>query len=409
MFLLFAIPLPYVIDAGLSFQLQLISSQLGVAFIRLFQIPVYLEGNVIDLGVYKLQVVEACSGLRYLYPLMSLGFLAAYLFQAPLWQRALVFLSTIPITIAMNSLRIGLVGVMVDHFGPQDADGFLHMFEGWIIFIACAGLLSAEMVVLARLSGKKFFDVFYPPKIAAAGGADVAVPQAASRAPLLACFALLCATAAAGLFVSARQEIIPDRKLFVSFPTTLDEWRGRASSLDPQTEHSLALTDYLLSDYARRDGRSVNLYVAYYANQRTGASPHSPAVCIPGNGWTITDLERTHYTSNDSSVSLPLNRVIIGRGSEKQLVYYWFEERGMKIANEYWSKLYLLRDALFANRTDGALVRLTTPIYPDEPEAAADKRLQDFTRVVVPNLAPYLPAAAADTKPAINSLKVSER
>ena len=153
-FLLFAIPLPYVVDAGLSFQLQLLSSQLGVFFIRLFQIPVFLEGNVIDLGVYKLQVVEACSGLRYLYPLMSLGFLAAYLFQAPLWQRALVFLSTIPITIAMNSLRIGLVGVMVDHFGPQDADGFLHMFEGWIIFIACAGLLAAVMYVLARVFGK---------------------------------------------------------------------------------------------------------------------------------------------------------------------------------------------------------------------------------------------------------------
>ena len=98
-FLLFAIPLPYFIDAMLSFQLQLISSQLGTFFIRLFQIPVYLEGNVIDLGVYKLQVVEACSGLRYLYPLLSLGFLAAYLFQAPLWQRAVVFLSTIPITI----------------------------------------------------------------------------------------------------------------------------------------------------------------------------------------------------------------------------------------------------------------------------------------------------------------------
>ncbi len=109
-FLLFAIPLPYFIDAVLSYRLQLISSQLGTAFIRLLQIPVYLEGNVIDLGIYKLQVVEACSGLRYLYPLMSLGFLAAYLFQAPFWQRAVVFLSTIPITIFMNSLRIGIVG-----------------------------------------------------------------------------------------------------------------------------------------------------------------------------------------------------------------------------------------------------------------------------------------------------------
>src|SRR5262249_54860591 len=120
---------------------------------------------VIDLGVYKLQVVEACSGLRYLYPLMSLGFLAAYLFQAPFWQRAVVFLSTIPITIAMNSLRIGIVGMLVDHFGPQDADGFLHLFEGWIIFVACAGLLAGIMYLLARfVSGMNFFDVFYPPK-----------------------------------------------------------------------------------------------------------------------------------------------------------------------------------------------------------------------------------------------------
>ena len=187
-FLLFAIPLPYFIDAMLSFRLQLISSQLGTSFIRLLQIPVFLEGNVIDLGIYKLQVVEACSGLRYLYPLMSLGFLAAYLFQAPLWQRALVFLSTIPITIVMNSLRIGIVGVLVNYWGPQDADGFLHMFEGWIIFIACAGVLVAEMSLLARLgSGKGFFEVFYPPTVKAS------LPQgqrarSLSRAPLVSCF-----------------------------------------------------------------------------------------------------------------------------------------------------------------------------------------------------------------------------
>ena len=394
-FLIFAIPLPYVVDAGLSFQLQLLSSQLGVAVIRLFQIPVFLEGNVIDLGVYKLQVVEACSGLRYLYPLMSLGFLAAYLFQAPLWQRVLVFLSTIPITIAMNSLRIGLVGVMVDHFGPQDADGFLHMFEGWIIFIACALVLVAEMYVLARfVSGKNFFDVFYPPKLPA-GPAHLAAPAGRIRMPLLACFLLLSATAVAGAFVSARQEIVPERKVFVSFPDSLGEWRGRQSSLDPQTEHFLGLTDYILSDYVKRDGRSVNLYVAYYANQRTGVSPHSPAVCIPGNGWIITDLQRTHYASPDRSVSLPLNRVVIARGSDKQLVYYWFEQRGLKIANEYWSKLLLLRDALIENRTDGALVRLTTPIFAGETEAEADSRLQEFTRIAVPALAPYLPAPAS--------------
>ena len=200
-------------------------------FIRLFQIPVYLEGNVIDLGVYKLQVVEACSGLRYLYPLMSLGFLAAYLFQAPLWQRALVFLSTIPITIAMNSLRIGLVGVMVDHFGPQDADGFLHMFEGWIIFIACALLLVAEMYVLARfVSGKKFLRRLLPAQIAGRTGALgrlTARSHAVRRCSRALCFC--AATAVAGAFVSARQEISSRAKGICIVPGHFGRMARRAS------------------------------------------------------------------------------------------------------------------------------------------------------------------------------------
>ena len=137
-FLLFAIPLPYFIDAVLTLRLQLVSSELGVFFIRMFGIPVYLDGNIIDMGNYKLQVVEACSGLRYLYPLLSLSFLAAYLFHAPLWQRGLVFLSSIPIAIGMNGFRIGLVGLLVDRWGTAMAEGVLHFFEGWVVFLACA-------------------------------------------------------------------------------------------------------------------------------------------------------------------------------------------------------------------------------------------------------------------------------
>jgi exosortase D (VPLPA-CTERM-specific) len=407
-FLLFAIPLPYFIDSVLSFRLQLISSELGTDFIRLMQIPVYLEGNVIDLGVYKLQVVEACSGLRYLYPLMSLGFLAAYLFQAPLWQRALVFLSTIPITIVMNSLRIGIVGVLVNSYGPQDADGFLHMFEGWIIFLACAGVLVAEMSLLAVVSSdKSFFEVFYPPKVTATLANGQSIRPSFGTA-MAACLLLLCVAGAATLFVSARKEILPSRTLFASFPTTLGDWHGKPGVLDSETLGVLGLTDYIISDYAKPSGRPVNFYVAYYATQRSGFSPHSPAVCIPGNGWQIADLKRTTYRSKDGQVSLPFNRVVIVRGSDKQLVYYWFEERGMKIANEWLSKLYLLRDAMFKNRTDGALVRLTTPIYPGEDLSDGDKRLQEFARIVVPKLDAYVPSYKPEaSKPAMNSLKAN--
>ena len=151
MYLGFMIPLPQFIYLKLSAFMQLISSELGVAFIRWIGIPVFLEGNVIDLGVYQLQVAEACNGLRYLFPLMSFGFLFAVLYSGPWWHRTILFLATIPITIIINSFRIGMIGVLVDGYGIEQAEGFLHYFEGWIIFVACVALLFGTAYLLSRL------------------------------------------------------------------------------------------------------------------------------------------------------------------------------------------------------------------------------------------------------------------
>jgi exosortase D (VPLPA-CTERM-specific) len=389
-FLIFAVPLPYFIDANLSLQLQLVSSQLGVFFIRLFQIPVYLEGNMIDLGTYKLQVVDACSGLRYLFPLVSLSCLAAYLFKAPICQRALVLLSSIPITIAMNGFRIGIVGVTVDRWGIRMAEGALHFFEGWIIFVASALLLTLEVYLLARLSDRRFFEVFQVPTDAS----QLTTPanqKPIVTVPLYAALALICATMVAGFLISSRTEIVPERSQFVSFPPTIGDWQGHASLLEPQVENELALQDYILSDYSKPDGKAVNLYVAYYASQRTGESPHSPLVCIPGNGWTITQFGRRSFGTGQ-----PLNRAIIERNGSKQLVYYWYDERGRWIASEYWSKWYLLSDAITKNRSDGSLIRLITPILPNERERDADSRLESFMRDLVPSLSAFLPSHAAN-------------
>jgi exosortase D (VPLPA-CTERM-specific) len=386
-FLAFAIPLPYFIESTLTLKLQLLSSELGVAVIKLFGIPVYLEGNVIDLGFYKIAVVEACSGLRYLYPLLSLGFLAAYLFQAPIWQRALVFLSTIPITIGMNGFRIGMVGVTVDRWGPAMAGEVLHFFEGWIIFLACAAILVLEIFLLARLSGKTFSQVFHVPAMTI--GLTPGRP-AQARTPMVATLLILVTGGIALHFVSGRPEILPDRSRFASFPGKIGQWQGRTSLLDPETERGLGLDDYILSDYVKSDGRGVNLYIAYYSSQRKGLSPHSPLVCIPGGGWLVTRFDRT--ADSGAGVEMPLNRVIIERDSQRELVYYWFDERGRKVANEYWAKWYLLADAIVKNRTDGALVRLTTLIVPGESERNADERLRSFMRDLVPTLADYLPA-----------------
>jgi exosortase D (VPLPA-CTERM-specific) len=384
--LIFAIPLPYFLEASLSANLQLLSSKLGVYFIRWCQIPVYLEGNIIDLGSYKLQVVEACSGLRYLFPLMSLGFICAYMYNTAFWKRALVFLSTIPITLFMNSFRIAMIGVLVDNWGISMAEGFLHDFEGWVVFMACLGVLIVEMLLLSRLGKdrRSFAEVF-------GLAADQSISNAAEtkvRPLSRPYFAIIASLAVASIAVSSidkREEIFPERKNFPEFPMQLTDWQGQHSSMEDNVIRSLGLSDYILADFKQVHGAPVNLYAAYYASQRKGVSPHSPRVCIPGGGWQITDIER-----KDLGL-LAVNRIVVKKGDMTQLVYYWFQQRGRKMANEYLMKWYLFKDALLLNRTDGALVRLTTMVNPGESLDLADQRLLGFAKEVLPVLPQYIP------------------
>jgi exosortase D (VPLPA-CTERM-specific) len=388
-FLIFAIPLPYFIDAMLSWRLQLVSSRLGVWLLQLFAVPVYLEGNMIDLGVYKIQVVDACSGLRYLYPFLSLSFLAAYLFRAPLWQKCLVVISTLPITIFMNSARIGMTGIAIHQWGTGIAEGFLHLFEGWVIFVVCALALWLEVWALARISGRSFFASWgaAPPLTYAV---SQTTPQPFDRRTVLAFGALIAAIPTVFL-VGGREELVPHRERFVSFPRSLGPWKGELSYLEPQIEHGLGLTDYILADFRNGNGPPVNLYIAYYESQRKGVSPHSPSVCIPGGGWLITKLDRINVALDGRGAAMPVNRVVISRNSYHQLVYYWFDERGRKISSEWLMKWYLLVDALLERRTDGALVRLTTQIPDDEDASAADARLVSMMQDLAPVISRYLP------------------
>jgi exosortase D (VPLPA-CTERM-specific) len=387
-FLIFAIPLPYFVDSQLSWRLQLLSSQIGVGVLRGLGISVFLEGNVIDLGAYKLQVVDACSGLRYLYPLLSIGFLMAYMYQAPLWRRGALFLTTIPVTVLMNSLRIAAVGVLVQRWGSGMADGFMHYFEGWIIFIACLMTLLFEVWLFERFGARrKVLDVLTFPFVRGFGAVTDSLPS--TRHPLVFGMTLLVVAGVVVQGVGHRQEVLPERTSLAAFPLTIGEWQASKSLMETQVEVYLGLDDYVLADY-RRGEQIVNFYAAFYGSQRKGVSPHSPQVCIPGGGWLITSLERVPVTLVDGS-TFEVNRTLIERDGQRQLVYYWFEQRGRRIANEYWMKWYLLVDALVRNRSDGALVRVTTPVLASESAGNADQRVVDFVKLTAPKLGAYVP------------------
>jgi exosortase D (VPLPA-CTERM-specific) len=153
--LVFMLPLPQFLYWQLNITLQFFSSEIGVALVRLMGVPVFLDGNVIDLGVYKLQVAEACSGLRYLFPIMSFSYVFAVLYRGPLWHKLALLLAAAPLAVVMNAVRIGIIGVLVDRYGIGQAEGFLHFFEGWVIFLSCIAILFLLAMALQRLSGDR--------------------------------------------------------------------------------------------------------------------------------------------------------------------------------------------------------------------------------------------------------------
>ncbi|WP_262963894.1 VPLPA-CTERM-specific exosortase XrtD [Methylobacter psychrophilus] len=398
LFLLFMVPFPSFILNNLSAKLQLISSWLGVEFIRACDIMVYLEGNVIDLGVYKLQVVEACSGLRYLFPLASLSFLCAYLFKGPFWQKALIFLSSAPLTIFMNSFRIGVIGVMVDNWGTEMAEGFLHDFEGWVVFLLCMALLFVEMWLFSRLSGKKvaFNELVLIPNEWSGNAKQLNLEVKFNKSIFL-LLALLIGSAIGSGFIQEREDIIPARKAFLNFPLQIDKWEGRNDYLSQKYLDELRLTDYAIINYVQPESAStINFYSAYYEAQRRGVAVHSPKGCMPGDGWQITQFGQLNFPDIiiDGN-ELELNRAVIQKGESKQLVYYWFQQRGRTITNEYLVKWYLFYDALTMNRTDGALIRLVTSVGQTEDLEKADQRLQAFIKELAPKLPAYIPGKLA--------------
>jgi len=391
--LFFMVPLPPFIYNNLSTKLQLVSSQLGVDVIRLFGISVYLEGNVIDLGTYKLQVVEACSGLRYLFPLASLSFVAAYIYVGAFWKKAVIFLSSIPVTVLMNSFRIGVIGVLVEYGGTSQAEGFLHYFEGWVVFMACIAILVLEMALLARIGGSRLsladtFAIELP---------DALPSSLERRGRKLSPFSwsvpvLLAALAVTSLYVHDKHNVIPDRRVFAEFPLAFSGWRGVTGKLEENILASLKTEDYIIADYQNDAGQVVNFYVAYYADQAAGSAAHSPRACIPGGGWLIKDLSvRPVDGVSLGGRPLMVNRLVIKKDNYTQLVYYWFQQRGRNITNEWLVKWYLFWDAMTRNRTDGALVRLTALVSPTEDLADADRQLIGFARDVIPYLSDYIP------------------
>lgn len=392
------VPPPSLLYNGLTLRLKLISSEIGVHMLQICGLTAYREGNVIDLGFTKLQVVDACSGLRYFFPLIILGILLAYFFKGALWKKFVIVMSAIPISIVTNSMRIASVGILYQFMGPAAAEGFFHDFTGWFIFMISLGLLLLEMALLKRIFPERAGTRRQETE-------QVAAPRSSHQgksgnqglfrfvAPQVLIILVLMGATAAGVQEVSSRNRTPLAKPFSQFPEAVGSWSGKRQVMEKIYLDELELNDYLLADFRNSRGEVINCYVAFSDFQAKGKASHSPASCLPGSGWELKEPDKISVTDATGRM-ISVNRAMMVMGNERRLTYYWFDQRGRILTDLYQIKLFNFVDSITLNRTDGALVRLITPLGDGESMVTADARLKEFFRQFNPALHRFLPTGA---------------
>jgi exosortase D (VPLPA-CTERM-specific) len=409
-FLLLMIPIPAIIFNQIAFPLQLLASRFGELALNIAGVPVLREGNVIILSNTSLEVAEACSGIRSLISLLTLAIVYGYVIERRNWARVTLALASIPVAIVTNGLRVAGTGIAAHYVGPEAAQGFFHEFSGWLVFIAAFILLFAVQRAIAWLApdrGPKAAPQPTDRDKSASPASPVELRRdepdfpGGYRAIIV---ALVLVLGAVAIGRASKSEAPPPRESLATFPMDLAEWRGQsADRFDQQILAVLGVDEYVNRIYTAPTNVTVGLYLGYYQSQREGDTMHSPLNCLPGAGWQPVKQERVTIpvaTRIDAATGQPtgqrqivVNRFIIQRGLDKQVVIYWYQSHGRVVASEYWGKIYTVVDAIRLNRTDAAMVRVICPV--SGTDAAAEERAEQaataFTRAMFPMLGRYLP------------------
>ncbi|MGO9376417.1 MAG: VPLPA-CTERM-specific exosortase XrtD [Syntrophobacteraceae bacterium] len=392
-------PLPQFAYTNIVAHAQIISSQAGAALIRLCGIPVHIGGNIIDLGVTRLTITGVDAVVGQVVSTIALGFIFACCFRGPFWKRALLLISTIPVTLAVESLQVAATGILSASRGVQLSGGLAHDIAEWTVCIIVLVLLWGEMKMLrntgagapplnAKPPSSEKNIIFQRHTSMEDGGNKDGFSHYFKFATAV---ILLGATFAALHLIDFRKEF-PPKQPFAQFPLHIGAWEGTPRHLDAETVQELHLSDYTMIDFRRAGEGVVGCYVAYCAKQRKGESIHTPATCLPGSGWVFKDAGAIALSTGvNGKHPIVVSRAFIQQSNSRQLIYYWFPQRGRILTNLFQLKFYTFWDAITRGRTDGALVRLITPVGEFESQERADARMQDFFLQLAPVLDKYLP------------------
>jgi EpsI family protein len=202
---------------------------------------------------------------------------------------------------------------------------------------------------------------------------------------------LLLASTALLLHTRANTDVNPPSEPFSQLPSVLAGWTGSDQPIDQETRDVLGAGDFLSRIYTQAGQTApIGLFIGYFPTQRTGQTIHSPKHCLPGAGWVFESSNYLNLTDVDGKTHR-VGEYVIANGGMRQFVIYWYQAHGRSVANEYMAKIYMAADAMRMNRTDGALVRVITPVAPSEDVAEARRRAEGFAMRLTPLLPQFIP------------------
>jgi EpsI family protein len=210
-----------------------------------------------------------------------------------------------------------------------------------------------------------------------------------NMARFMSVFALLASTAGL-LHIRGYTEIRAYSEPLSMFPEELAGWESSTRQIDAASLAVLGPGDFLSRSYSRPGNAPIDLFIAYFPSQRTGATIHSPKNCLPGAGWTF-ESSSTAYLRDSTGKLHQVGEYVVSNSDTKAFVIYWYQAHGRSVASEYAAKMYLVTDAIRMNRSDGALIRVITRVSPLDGPPNARIRAEEFTSELFPLLSRFIP------------------
>lgn len=379
------IPVPYVITKELVYHLRFFDATIAANALQMLGIPVYREAYFLHLPNITLEVADVCSGIASVFALFALGIFYVYFLSIPVhWKIGLV-LATFPIAFVANLFRIVVVSALTYFIGPVALDMFFHRFSGTVTFLLALILLvlSGELLreKYPEQSARKISLEAHGVADAANGGIN------RSRPFLIGVVIFMSALYVSQLLENGRIFALPGSGLAALTgtlgPFSASEVSWKEPYMDTKAHSSLSRI------YLGPEQKPIELFVGYRGAQNDGDRLYSPKLLLPER-WNFAWVRPTSIDAGNGT-PIRANSMLTRAGTAARLVLYWYQVSGESVAGELDHRLIQVRRSIVQGRSDGAVVRLATPVLESEKMEQAEERLRMFASYLYPELVKILP------------------